>query len=89
MVGGNFDMVMDTLSQFLEFISSTVPMDQYASQLPSFSDLVNRYHITPSIALYIASPAIQHVREMTTAGSEVPEALSKWDATGVSSSTCC
>jgi hypothetical protein len=88
-IGGNFDMVMETLSQFLEFISANVPLAQYAAMLPSLEDLVRRYHIAPSIALFIAQPAVYHVRLLQLAGTDLADDVKKWDASGVRVSSRC
>ena len=82
-IGGNFDMVMETLSQFLEFIAANVPLAQFSALLPSFQDLVQRYHLAPSIAMFVAQPAMYHVRMLQIGGGDVPDDVKKWDATGV------
>jgi hypothetical protein len=82
-VCGNFDMVMETLSQLMEFVSTNLPPAVFAASLPSFADLVKRYHVSPSIALFLAQPAMYHVRMLQLAGTDVPEDLRKWDGTGV------
>ncbi len=83
-VGGNFDMVMESLSQLTEFVSTNLPPAVFAAALPSFLELVKHYHVPVSVALFVAQPAMYHVRMLQLAGSEVPEDLKKWDSTGVS-----
>lgn len=80
----NFDMVMDTLTQFSEFVSANVPVAQLAMHMPSLQDLVQVYRVPPTLALFMAQPILNHLRmqciEAAGKGQEAPAVAAEFRA---------
>ncbi|CAB4304213.1 unnamed protein product [Prunus armeniaca] len=60
MVSEQFDSVMETLLQYVEFLCSAVtPTSAYAQLIPSRDDLVHQYHLDPEVAFLIYRPVMR------------------------------
>ena len=79
-IGGRFDLVIDTLAQFVDFVNVNIPCSTLAPMLPSFTELTDKYGLSPQLAFAIARPVLRQT--IVIAAASAPAGGSKAAAGG-------
>jgi hypothetical protein len=60
-LGGKYDLTMETLSHYLDFVGMYVPYAQLAAMLPRFSEMASRFRLTPPQCFGVARPILRQI----------------------------